>query len=187
MPRQFFTARDIEQLARDQKSKILLISPDDVITQEAEEVAAALGFKLIREVVSIPPSLDRPISNPPVLAQAVRPLKAIRGTDVVVEPFGDAQSKGGANVRLKDVITSADGSPMASGYMTLDKGEFEWTLTYDEIDIVIEGELVITRGGQEVHCGPGDTVFIPKNSKITFGTPSRVRFVYVTYPANWNQ
>ena len=26
----------------------------------------------------------------------------------------------------------------------------QWTLTYDEIDIVLEGELVITRGGEQV-------------------------------------
>lgn len=35
---------------------------------------------------------------------------------------------------------------MGAGYMSLDKGEMKWTLTYDEIDIVLEGELVITRG-----------------------------------------
>lgn len=35
MPRQFFTAADIKQLASLQKSDFLLLSPDDVVTQEA--------------------------------------------------------------------------------------------------------------------------------------------------------
>lgn len=76
---------------------------------------------------------------------------------------------------------------MAAGYMALDKGEFPWTLSYDEVDIVLEGELVITRGSEVVRGGPGDCIFIPKGSSITFGTPGRTRFVYVAFPANWNE
>jgi ethanolamine utilization protein EutQ len=84
------------------------------------------------------------------------------------------------------VLTSADGSPMGAGFMALDRGEFAWTLTYDEVDIVVEGELVITRGGEVVRGGSGDVIFIPKDSAITFGTPAGVKFVYVTYPADWS-
>jgi len=93
------------------------------------------------------------------------------------------------------VVTTDDGSPMAAGYMTLDaarggpKGgaELPWTLSYDEIDVVLEGELVITRGAEVVRGGPGDVIFIPKGSRITFGTPGHTRFVYVAFPANWNE
>jgi ethanolamine utilization protein EutQ len=81
---------------------------------------------------------------------------------------------------------------MAAGYMALDAtqpggGVFAWTLTYDEVDIVLEGELVITRAGEQVSGRAGDVIFIPKGSSITFGTPSYTRFVYVAYPANWNE
>jgi len=76
---------------------------------------------------------------------------------------------------------------MATGYMSLDKGEFPWKLTYDEVDIVLEGELIIKRDGIAVHGKPGDVIFIPKGSNITFGTPDKVRFIYVAYPANWNE
>ena len=82
---------------------------------------------------------------------------------------------------------TADGSSMAAGYIALDKGEFPWTLTYDEVDIILEGELVITRGDVKAHGMPGDVIFIPKGSIITFGTPNRVRFIYVAFPANWNE
>mgnify|MGYP003382805043 FL=1 len=81
---------------------------------------------------------------------------------------------------------------MAAGYMALHAtqpggGVFPWTLTYDEVDIVLEGELVITRGDEQVRGGPGDVIFIPKGSAITFGTPHYARFVYVAYPANWSE
>jgi ethanolamine utilization protein EutQ len=105
----------------------------------------------------------------------------------VLDSFGNEFATPGTNVRLKDVVTSEDGSPMATGYMALDKGEFAWTLSYDEIDVVLEGELVITRGSEVVRAGPGDSIFIPKGSSITFGTPSHTRFVYIAFPVDWNK
>jgi ethanolamine utilization protein EutQ (cupin superfamily) len=100
-------------------------------------------------------------------------------------------SKGRQNTRhkylVKDVVVTQDRSPMGAGYMSLDKGEMQWTLTYDEIDIVLEGELVITRGSEQVRGKTGDVIYIPKGSSITFGTPSWTRFVYVVFPVNWNE
>jgi ethanolamine utilization protein EutQ len=104
---------------------------------------------------------------------------------VELQAFGDEPAAKAANVRLKDVVTSTDGAPVAAGYMALDRGGFAWTLNYDEIDIVLEGELVIRRGAEEVSGGPGDVIYIPQGSSIEFTTPSHVRFVYVTYPADW--
>jgi ethanolamine utilization protein EutQ len=97
----------------------------------------------------------------------------------------------GITVALRDVVSAADGSPMAAGYMVLDAaqpagGTFAWTLTCDEIDVVLEGELVITRGEEQVRGRAGDVLFIPQGSAITFGTPRFARFVYVAYPANWS-
>jgi ethanolamine utilization protein EutQ len=182
MGKQLFVAADIRRLAHEQKSDVLILGHADLITPEAVDLARELGVRLIRE--SAPPST----SPSATLRAGLPPLKVVRGAGVAMEPFGaDLATPGtnGANTRLKDVITSHDGAPMAAGYMALDKGEFPWTLSYDEIDIVLEGELVITRGSEQVRGGPGDTLFIPKGSSITFGTPSRARFVYVTFPADW--
>lgn len=185
MPRQLFTAADIRRVAREQKSDLLILSPDDLITPEAVDVARELGVRLVREAPSSPAAADPPTR--PALPVALPPLKMVLGASVVLDPFGEGLATPGTNVRLKDVVSSADGSSMAAGYMALEKGEFPWTLTYDEVDIVLEGELVITRGEVAVHGGPGDVIFIPKGSSITFGTPSQVRFIYVAFPANWNE
>lgn len=185
MPRQLFTAADIRRVAREQKSDLLILSPDDLITPEAVDVARELGVRLVREAPSSPAAADPPTR--PALPVALPPLKMVLGASVVLDPFGEGLATPGTNVRLKDVVSSADGSSMAAGYMALEKGEFPWTLTYDEVDIVLEGELVITRGEVAVHGGPGDVIFIPKGSRITFGTPSQVRFIYVAFPANWNE
>jgi ethanolamine utilization protein EutQ len=196
MPKQLFTATDIRRVAREQKSDLLIISPDDIVTPEAIDVARELGVRLLREKSSEKP--ENQTSQTPVFGAAsphkpdstsilLPPLKMIFGGGVIMAPFGEGLAAPGTNVRLKDVVTSADGSSMAAGYMALDRGEFPWTLTYDEVDIVLEGELVITRGSVAVHGKPGDVIFIPKGSSITFGTPSQVRFIYVAFPANWNE
>ena len=182
MTRQIFTAEDIRRIAREQ-SAALVLGPGDIVTHEAQDVAVALGVTLIRETESGPNAKrDAVIANP-----SLPPLKVVRGAAVALERFTEGESTPGADVRLKDVVTSPDRSPMGAGYMSLDKGELKWTLTYDEIDIVLEGELVITRGSEQVRGGPGDTIYIPKGSRITFGTPSHTRFVYVVFPVNWNE
>lgn len=183
MSRQLFTAADIRRLVREQKASVVLIGPDDLLTPEAADVARQLGVELVRE-----PGKDR---TRPGALRKLPPLRGVSRAGVLLQTFGDEFAKT-AEVRLRDVISAEDGASMAAGYMALDAqtpngGLFPWTLTYDEIDIVLEGELVITRDGEQVRGGPGDVIFIPKGSAITFGTPSYAHFVYVTYPANWSE
>ena len=188
MPRQLFTAEDIRRLAHE-RVETLLLAPDDIVTHEAIDTAFALGIKLIRETESSAGStlrqgdgLRQGVSSP-----GLPPLKVVRMSDVQVERFLEGRSTPGTNVWLKDVVVTQDRSPMGAGYMSLDEGEMQWTLTYDEIDIVLEGELVITRGSEQVRGKTGDVIYIPKGSSITFGTPGWTRFVYVVFPVNWNE
>lgn len=110
-------------------------------------------------------------------------IKLVHGADVHLGVFPGAGTD--KQVGIADVITAADGAPVAAGFMGWSKCFFPWTLDYDEIDLVLEGELHIRCNGQ-THIGmSGDVLYIPKGSTIEFGTPSAVRFFYVTYPANW--
>ena len=182
MPRQLFTAEDIRRLARERAGPFVL-APDDIVTHEAQDVAFALGVKMIRETGS---SSGLARSDGSVVPN-LPPLKVVRMANVQVDPFLEGKTTPGTNVWLKDVVVTQDRSPMGAGYMSLDKGEMQWTLTYDEIDIVLEGELVITRGSEQVRGKTGDVIYIPKGSSITFCTPNWTRFVYVVFPVNWNE
>ena len=183
MPRQLFTAEDIRRLARE-RMETLVLAPDDIVTHEAEDVAFALGLRMIRETESASSLRQDALS---FSQQNLPPLKVVTMANVQIEPFLEGKTTPGMNVWLKDVVVTQDRSPMGTGYMSLDKGEMQWTLTYDEIDIVLEGELVITRGSEEVRGKTGDVIYIPKGSSITFGTPNWTRFVYVVFPVNWNE
>jgi ethanolamine utilization protein EutQ len=159
-----------------------VLAPDDIVTHEAQDVAFALGMKMIRETGS-----GSGLAGGGAIVPNLPPLKVVRVSGVQMEQFTEGKTTPGTNVWLKDVVATQDRSPMGAGYMSLDKGEMAWTLNYDEIDIVLEGELVITRGSEQVRGKTGDVIYIPKGSSITFGTPGWTRFVYVVFPVNWNE
>jgi ethanolamine utilization protein EutQ len=190
MPRQVFTAEDIRRLSRE-RSETLVLGYDDILTQEAADTAYAMGLSVIRQAGSTPGSDSGRVAgsaqDPASSSPGLPPLKVVHMGNVQVEPFLEGRTTPGMNVWLKDVIVTRDRSPIGAGYMSLDKGEMQWTLTYDEVDIVLEGELVITRGGEQVRGKPGDVIYISKGSSITFGTPGWARFVYVVFPVNWNE
>ena len=88
-------------------------------------------------------------------------------------------------VFLKDVTTLDESPRMGAGVMEIDHSDLEWTLTYDEYDVVLEGDLEIEIDGRIVKGGPGDIVYIPKGSHIHFRSPNKTRYAYFVYPANW--
>lgn len=187
--RALFTAADLRRLARANPGASLVLGPGDLITPEAVDVARELGLALVRSTGSAP--AGPALGGQALPAGPLPPLKVAAGAGVALDPFGVGLATAGTQVRLKDVVTAADGSPMAAGYMELAVegsafGALPWTLSYDEVDVVLEGELVITRGAEVVRGRAGDVIYIPKGSTITFGTPRFARFVYVAFPADWN-
>lgn len=107
----------------------------------------------------------------------------VQGTSIRLGQFD-----GAPNVGLTDVITSKDGSPMTAGFMAWKAADsFSWSLDYDEVDYVLEGCLHLGIDGRTIEARAGDVLYIPKGSRVLFGTPNRVRVFYVTYPANWQQ
>lgn len=102
-------------------------------------------------------------------------------------PFFDT-GKRGAQVYIQDVFNRSESPRLGSGIMEMRGGSsFDWTLKYDEIDYIIDGVLDILIDGSTVTARAGDILLIPKNSSITFSTPDHTRFMYVTYPADWQE
>lgn len=125
-----------------------------------------------------------------VLAEYLKPACAdpkvtyVKGKDVVISKF--EQAPPGQKVGLVDVITSHEGN-LGAGFMTYDRSKLPWYLTYDEVDYVLEGEFHLEVNNQVIKAGPGDVIYIPKNSQVVFSSPSYAKVFYVTYPSNWSE
>ena len=106
----------------------------------------------------------------------------IHGNAVKLDVFDGAPGK---NIGLTDVIGAKEGSNMGVGYMGWENAFFPWTLNYDEVNVVLEGELHVKTASGTTIAKPGEIIFIPKGSTVEFGTPTHVRYVYITYPVEW--
>ena len=93
---------------------------------------------LIREIVE--KVLAESVSGGCGFEKQVDPsgIIGIKTNSVELEPF-----EGRSDVLLKDVTTLEEAPRMGCGIMELKDGaSFEWTLTYDEYDIVLEGDIL---------------------------------------------
>lgn len=71
--------------------------------------------------------------------------------------------------------------PISAGFFHLAPGEpLEYTYTYDEMKIILEGEFVITDmlSGKTVTAGMGDVFFFPEGSVIKFETSVGAKAFY---------
>ncbi|MBM6742125.1 cupin domain-containing protein [Enterococcus gallinarum] len=88
-------------------------------------------------------------------------------------------------VYTKDLFSLEESPRLGCGLMVMKETTFDWKLDYDEIDYVISGKLDIIIDGRKVSASAGELILIPKNSKIQFSVAEEARFVYVTFPADW--
>lgn len=108
----------------------------------------------------------------------------IKSSNTALEPFNDGtQDRPG--IYIKEFTNPQESPNMTSGIMEFDHSSLDWTLTYDEMDYVIEGTLEFIVNGQKFTGHAGDSFYIPANTHVTFTTPNTAKFFFVTYPANW--
>lgn len=114
------------------------------------------------------------------------PVKLCRLPEVNVTE-GDRMNTGDPThkVYTHDVLSLTESPRLGAGIMVMEKTTFPWELNYDEIDYVIKGSLTIYYGETAVTAKEGEMILIPKGSKILFSAPDFARFLYVTYPADW--
>ena len=90
-------------------------------------------------------------------------------------------------VYTHDVFSLKESPRLGCGVMEMERTSFPWTLHYDEIDYVISGTLTIRWEDHAVTAGPGELILIPKGSSIRFSVEDHARFLYITYPADWQK
>ena len=88
----------------------------------------------------------------------------------------DSLNVDGVNAFLSDVISSEDpDAPISCGFFRMEKGNpLEYTYTYDEAKIIVDGEMTISEeDGESFKAVAGDVVYFDKGAKITFTSESQ--------------
>ena len=79
-----------------------------------------------------------------------------------------------------------DGSKLGAGFGRLTKASFEWTVQYDEIILVLEGEVTAITETKTLTAGRMDTIWLPAGTRVTYQAEDALIF-YAIQPADWAQ
>ena len=88
----------------------------------------------------------------------------------------------GINAFLEDVVSSDNaGSPITAGFFRIEAGNpLEYTYSYDECKIMLEGEMTIMEeGGETVNLKPGDVVYFDAGTQVIFSSQTSGTAFYV--------
>jgi len=88
----------------------------------------------------------------------------------------------GINAYLQDTISSEnEQAPITCGFFKMEAGNpLEYTYSYDECKIMLEGEMTITeKDGQTVTMKPGDVIYFDSGTTVTFSSQSSGTAFYV--------
>ncbi len=205
--KQLICAKDVEKLNAEGK-KVFYVESGSIITPSAKDAADSFGIKFCDKVVEqqtqAPAALAgmdidsdkiymvlKTLMEKGLLNDILKPyeseshgngLKVVRGSSVKMDVFdtGDPSVKA-----YYQELVSKEESHISAGFLVIDHSSFEWELTYEEIDYVIEGTLTVTIDGKTYTAKAGDVLFVPSGSKVIWGSPDKARVFYATYPANW--
>ena len=90
----------------------------------------------------------------------------------------------GDQAAATQVCGAEDMSELASGYGRLTNARFPWKIKYDEILIVLEGELTVHVNGESLTAGQFDSIWLPKGTSVEYEAENAL-IVYAIHPANW--
>ena len=77
-----------------------------------------------------------------------------------------------------------DGTRLGTGFVRLQNAEIPWTIQYDEVILVLEGNLTIRTHEGDLTAGPNDCIWLPAGTELTYRADSAQVF-YAIEPANW--
>ncbi len=88
----------------------------------------------------------------------------------------------GINASLQDTVSSSnEAAPISCGFFKMEAGNpLEYTYSYDECKIMLEGEITIAeKGGETVDLQPGDVIYFDSGTTVTFSSKSSGKAFYV--------
>ncbi len=89
------------------------------------------------------------------------------------------------NCSIHAFVNSGISDGMGGGFGVFGAGtNMEWTVTYDEFLFVHSGRFQLKIGDEIYDAGPGDTLWIPKDTALSYVAEEDVWFFFAVNPAS---
>ncbi|MGB5214212.1 MAG: hypothetical protein WBN88_11300 [Anderseniella sp.] len=114
------------------------------------------------------------------MTQTKSPARLVKFTDLEFEP----RAEGGDQAQLANICSSADGSELGCGMARLRKARLEWTVKYDEVLHVVEGQVKVHTPDGVLTVNSKDSIWLPAGTPLVYEAEDALVF-FAIHPANW--
>jgi ethanolamine utilization protein EutQ len=84
------------------------------------------------------------------------------------------------------VCGADDGSELGAGWGRFRDARIPWTIRYDEVLTVFEGELRLRIGGEVHRLLPRDCIWLPAGTELVYEAESALVH-FAIHPSNWQE
>ncbi|MEM9911877.1 MAG: ethanolamine utilization protein EutQ [Pseudomonadota bacterium] len=85
---------------------------------------------------------------------------------------------------IAEVTGSAHGTKLGTGFAKFHNAEIPWTVRYDEVILVLDGEMTVRTEQGDLHAYAQDCIWLPEGTELTYIADDALVF-YAIEPANW--
>ena len=92
----------------------------------------------------------------------------------------------GEMAEVAGVCGADDGSELGVGWGRLRNARIPWTIRYDEVLTLFEGELRLHTGGEVHELKPRDCIWLPAGTELVYEAESAL-IHFAIHPSNWHE
>jgi ethanolamine utilization protein EutQ len=89
------------------------------------------------------------------------------------------------NTAIARVVDASISREIGAGIEYLEDVTIDWTVTYDEVLFIMEGQLTVEFDGGSHLCEPGDIVWLPNGTRLKYIARGRAAYFYAVHPVDW--
>jgi ethanolamine utilization protein EutQ len=79
-----------------------------------------------------------------------------------------------------------DGTSLGTGFARMKNARIPWTIQYDEVLIVFEGELRVHADGEIHALSARDSIWLPAGTELIYEADNALA-AYAIHPSNWHE
>ena len=89
---------------------------------------------------------------------------------------------GCAGAAVRGLVNTAFSGRLGAGIGVFRDCTMEWTVTYDEVLFILDGQFRLKTKEGTFHAGPGDTLWVPEGTWLVYEADEPVTFFYAVAP-----